>query len=317
MSVILKSVRHSGLLACAGLAGLLLASPAAFAQAPPPLTTSSMNCTTTQFSTPVTINNIGTLAIPASAASAAISAAIGNVSTAFLTQQGSAFVSAPANPAPDQPGGGVWARGVGGQAEPQLDVEIPSAFRPRAAPSSIPPTTNCNNQQTPDLRGRAGRRRHRPSQLRRLESPSRDDGRLSRLENHRQRGLRQRFRSPLLGHLLRRHQGTLLCRPDGSPGVLQYQPEQPGASPSATSRSGPTAGRSRHRRAIISIWARAGSSSRRPASSIPRPRSTPSPRPASPAPTSPASPASFRPAMSRARSAARRCASARPSRRRT
>ena len=69
-----------------------------------------------RFATPITINNIGTLAIPASAASSAISAAIGNVSTAFLTQQGSAFVSAPADPAPDQPGGGVWARGVGGQA---------------------------------------------------------------------------------------------------------------------------------------------------------------------------------------------------------
>jgi opacity protein-like surface antigen len=33
--------------------------------------------------------------------------------TAFLTQT-SAFVGAPANPAPGQPGGGVWARGIGG-----------------------------------------------------------------------------------------------------------------------------------------------------------------------------------------------------------
>jgi opacity protein-like surface antigen len=80
------------------------ASSAAFAQ----------NCTTTQTG-PATINNIGNLAVPTGAASAAISAAIGNVNTAFLTQQGSAFVSAPANPAPDQPGGGVWARAVGGQ----------------------------------------------------------------------------------------------------------------------------------------------------------------------------------------------------------
>jgi opacity protein-like surface antigen len=40
--------------------------------------------------------------------------ALGNLSTAFLTQQGSAFVSAPGNPEPNQPGGGVWARGVGG-----------------------------------------------------------------------------------------------------------------------------------------------------------------------------------------------------------
>ncbi len=40
---------------------------------------------------------------------------LGNQSTAFLGQQGSAFVSAPNDPMPDQPGGGVWARGVGGE----------------------------------------------------------------------------------------------------------------------------------------------------------------------------------------------------------
>ena len=85
MSVIFKSVRHSGLLACAGLAGLLMASPGAFAQ-----------CTNSQVATPFTIDNIDTLAVPTSAASSAISSAIGNVNTAFLTQQGSAFVSAPA-----------------------------------------------------------------------------------------------------------------------------------------------------------------------------------------------------------------------------
>ena len=85
-------------------AGLLVASSAALAQ----------NCTTTQ--TGLTITNIGTLSVPTSSAATAISATIGNVNTAFLGQQGSAFVSAPGNPAPDQPGGGVWVRGVGGQA---------------------------------------------------------------------------------------------------------------------------------------------------------------------------------------------------------
>jgi hypothetical protein len=38
-----------------------------------------------------------------------------HIGTAFLTQQGSAFVSAPNDPRPDQPGGGVWMRGVGGE----------------------------------------------------------------------------------------------------------------------------------------------------------------------------------------------------------
>jgi outer membrane autotransporter protein len=152
MSVILKSVRHSGLLACAGLAGLLLASPAAFAQAPPPLTTSFQNCTTTQVATPTTINNIGTLAIPTSAASAAISAAIGNVSTAFLTQQGSAFVSAPVDPAPDQPGGGVWARGVGGQANLSSTSNSVGISTQGGAVINTA-TTNCNNRQTQTFAG--------------------------------------------------------------------------------------------------------------------------------------------------------------------
>jgi opacity protein-like surface antigen len=48
-----------------------------------------------------------------------LTGAIAAVETAFLSQQGSAFVSAPANPAPDQPGGGIWARAVGGEANIQ------------------------------------------------------------------------------------------------------------------------------------------------------------------------------------------------------
>lgn len=49
------------------------------------------------------------------AASGSFAGALGNLSTAFLTQQGSAFVSAPNDPKPDQPGGGVWVRGVDGE----------------------------------------------------------------------------------------------------------------------------------------------------------------------------------------------------------
>ena len=40
--------------------------------------------------------------------------AINTANTAFLTQS-TAFVSAPANPAPNQEGGGVWARAIGGE----------------------------------------------------------------------------------------------------------------------------------------------------------------------------------------------------------
>src|SRR5471032_1925548 len=96
--------RKSLILAGAALMAMLSASSSAFAQ--------SANCTVVQSG--ITLNNQQFLAIPAGAAASAISAAIGNVNSAFLTQQGTAFVSAPANPMPDQPGGGVWGRAIGG-----------------------------------------------------------------------------------------------------------------------------------------------------------------------------------------------------------
>jgi opacity protein-like surface antigen len=86
---------------------MLSASSAAFAQCAAPVQTVPPGGSV--------LFNQAQLAIPAGAAGAAISGAIGNVNTAFLTQQGSAFVSAPANPVPDQPGGGVWGRAIGGE----------------------------------------------------------------------------------------------------------------------------------------------------------------------------------------------------------
>jgi outer membrane autotransporter protein len=116
------------------------ASTAAFAQ----------NCTTTHTG-PFTINNIGQLAVPAGGASAAIAGAIGNVNSVFLTQQGSAFVSAPPNPVPDQPGGGVWARAVGGQA----NVKSTSSSSATATGAGIldTSTTNCANAQRENFAG--------------------------------------------------------------------------------------------------------------------------------------------------------------------
>jgi opacity protein-like surface antigen len=48
-----------------------------------------------------------------SASVGALVTSINSVNTAFLTQS-SAFIGSPSNPQPDQEGGGVWARGVGG-----------------------------------------------------------------------------------------------------------------------------------------------------------------------------------------------------------
>ena len=117
------------------------ASTAAFAQ----------NCTTNQTGT-LNVTNIGQLAVPPGAASAALAGAIGNVNTAFLTQQGSAFVSAPSNPMPDQPGGGVWARGVGGQVNLNT-TSVSTGVTNRADGLVSNATTTCNNAQHESFAG--------------------------------------------------------------------------------------------------------------------------------------------------------------------
>src|ERR1044072_5940322 len=48
------------------------------------------------------------------AAVSTLISSINTLNTAFLTQS-TAFVGAPGNPRPDQEGGGVWARGIGGE----------------------------------------------------------------------------------------------------------------------------------------------------------------------------------------------------------
>ena len=104
----------------------------------------AQNCTTTQTGT--FIPNLGTSAVPAGAASAALAGAIGNVNTAFLTQQGSAFVSAPGNPKPDQPGGGIWVRGVGGEVNLKTNSASTGVATVNGAPVNNS-TTQCANTQ--------------------------------------------------------------------------------------------------------------------------------------------------------------------------
>jgi opacity protein-like surface antigen len=73
----------------------------------------AQNCTGT--SSGLLGGPLGVAAVAGGGAAGAFAGALGNMSTAFLSQQGSAFVSAPGDPKPDQPGGGVWVRGVGGE----------------------------------------------------------------------------------------------------------------------------------------------------------------------------------------------------------
>ena len=75
-----------------------------------------INCSgTISFGQGSPVENLGFLGSTAGAISSTISSVVGGVNTAFLGQQGSAFISAPGNPAPDQAGGGVWARALAGE----------------------------------------------------------------------------------------------------------------------------------------------------------------------------------------------------------
>jgi opacity protein-like surface antigen len=62
---------------------------------------------------PVVAQAAGMAVANVSASVGTLITSINSVNTAFLTQS-SAFIGSPADPQPDQQGGGVWARGVGG-----------------------------------------------------------------------------------------------------------------------------------------------------------------------------------------------------------
>jgi opacity protein-like surface antigen len=146
MSILITSDRKAKVIAGAVLA-VLLSGSSAFAQ--------NANCVTTQTGVPL-ITNISSLAAPPGAASATVAGAIGNVNSVFLTQQGSAFVSAPANPTPDQPGGGVWVRGVGGSANTTSTSTSNATFvgtGVAAAGVNNTSRTTCANQQHEDFAG--------------------------------------------------------------------------------------------------------------------------------------------------------------------
>jgi opacity protein-like surface antigen len=128
--------RRRLLFAAAALMAGVAGSSGAFAQCTVPVQTG------------VVIPNVGDFAVPTAATAATISSAIGNVTTAFLTQQGSAFVSAPPNPLPNQPGGGVWARGVGGELNFNTTSTSSLTTTPTAGGAPVnTAVTRCNSSQ--------------------------------------------------------------------------------------------------------------------------------------------------------------------------
>jgi outer membrane autotransporter protein len=101
---VVRSVKTKSQILGAGAFVLLLFSGSA-AQA---------QCTSVGLSTPDVVSQAAGMAVAnVSASVGALVSSINSVNTAFLTQS-SAFIGSPPNPQPDQQGGGVWARGVGG-----------------------------------------------------------------------------------------------------------------------------------------------------------------------------------------------------------
>ncbi len=141
-----RGLRGNKIRMLAGLAfaALLSAQTAAMAQ----------NCNVSNIAGPAGIGvppgttgpGAGLLGQFASSLSAQISAATSNANTVFQAGQGSAFVSAPGNPPPDSPGGGIWGRGTGGQAT--VSSTSTSQTLNQSPPATLNQTTtvNCNNQ---------------------------------------------------------------------------------------------------------------------------------------------------------------------------
>jgi len=103
-----RSVKtKSPILGAGSLVLMLFSASAAQAQC----TSAGLNGLST--TAPVVAQAAGMAVANVSASVGALVTSINSANTAFLTQS-SAFIGSPANPQPDQQGGGVWARGVGG-----------------------------------------------------------------------------------------------------------------------------------------------------------------------------------------------------------
>jgi opacity protein-like surface antigen len=149
----ITSVRKSVLLGAGALVLLLSGSSGTWAQAlvvPPPALgpTATANCTSTQL-------RAGLIDIGSFVASTASSVAgsLGNVNTAFLTQQGSAFVANPGGAPPNTQGGGVWVRGVGGEVTIKSTSVSSAVANPILDPAVDVGSINCANKERLNFAG--------------------------------------------------------------------------------------------------------------------------------------------------------------------
>jgi opacity protein-like surface antigen len=97
---------------------------------------------------PVVAQAAGMAVANVSASVGTLITSINSVNTAFLTQS-SAFVGSPPNPQPDQTGGGVWVRGVGGHLSSSTTATASNIDFGGAQPGSI----TCNTRTLEDFAG--------------------------------------------------------------------------------------------------------------------------------------------------------------------
>lgn len=77
--------------------------------------------------------------------SSMLGATISATSTAFLLQS-SSFIGSPPNPGPDQQGGGIWVRGVGGQVDVKSSSVNTGTFVPVAPGATISAASTCTQK---------------------------------------------------------------------------------------------------------------------------------------------------------------------------
>jgi outer membrane autotransporter protein len=107
-------------------------------------------CTSVGFSTPSPVVTKATIAAVAavSASAGSLISSINSANTEFLMQS-TAFIGSPPNPQPDQQGGGVWARAVGGHQTSSTTATAANINFGGPAPGSV----TCNTRTSEDFAG--------------------------------------------------------------------------------------------------------------------------------------------------------------------
>ena len=99
------------------------------------------------------ISNLGGVGSSPASVSSMISSTITASSTAFLLQS-TAFIGSPPNPQPDQEGGGVWVRGVGGEVSVKSSTTTPVSVTSTPAPTpAASATVFCFQKVDEDFAG--------------------------------------------------------------------------------------------------------------------------------------------------------------------